>query len=69
MDMGVDMGMDMVSPKTCVVQLYCSSRAHCGLPGLCVSLCVCVMDFLRWLYMLVHVYVYTLTVLEARSPR
>lgn len=68
MDMGVDMGMDMVSPRP----VLCSSTVAAGptVGSLAyVSLCVCVMDFLRWLYMLVHVYVYTLTVLEARSPR
>ena len=59
--------------ETYVVLLYSSSRSHCRLPGLCVSVpvcaCMCVMDFLRGLCMLLPVYVYMLTILEARSPR
>ena len=63
----LDMDMDMVSPRPVWCCFIVAAGPTVGSLAY-VSLCMCVMDFLRG-YMLVSMYVYMLTVLEAGSAR
>ena len=64
----LDIDMDMVSPIPVLCHFILAAGPTVGSLAY-VSLCMCVLDFLRGLYMLVRVYAHMLTVLEARSPR